>query len=65
MTVNDVLAGLVVITALRVFLPDLRTGVRSMLRAGAQIGVAELLRHQPARAEAVQPHSATSRDVEA
>ncbi|MFJ4790823.1 hypothetical protein [Streptomyces sp. NPDC088794] len=46
---NDVLALLVAITALRVFVPDLRTGGRRLLRAGARVGVAELLRAAAAR----------------
>ncbi|MGI5405167.1 hypothetical protein ACQEV9_00055 [Streptomyces chartreusis] len=43
MTMNEFLAVLAATTALRVFLPDLHTGMRRVLRAGARIGVAELL----------------------
>lgn len=49
MSVNELLALLAVITALRVFLPDIRTGMRRLLRVGAQVGVAELLQNQTAR----------------
>ncbi|MEU2732556.1 hypothetical protein ABZ650_33080 [Streptomyces griseoviridis] len=49
MTVNELLALLAVSTALRVFLPDLRSGMCRLLRAGARVGVLELLRSQ-------QPH---------
>ncbi|MEU9919648.1 hypothetical protein [Streptomyces sp. NPDC051001] len=57
MTLNDdVLALLVVITVMRVFLPDLQRGLRRLLRAGARVGVAELLRAHPAQsAESPQP----------
>ncbi|MEV5178079.1 hypothetical protein AB0L10_45450 [Streptomyces flaveolus] len=66
MTVNDLLALLVVITALRVFLPDLAKGMRYLLRAGARVGVAELLHSQPFRAHAETPPAAVaSRDSEA
>ncbi|MFD8376914.1 hypothetical protein ACFV2Z_40260 [Streptomyces sp. NPDC059688] len=66
MTVNDLLALLVVITALRVFLPDLQTGMRRLLRAGARVGVAELLHTQSPRADASDaPVAVASRDAEA
>jgi hypothetical protein len=45
---NELSALLAVITALRVFLPDLFTGVRSLLRIGVRIGVAELRHTQQA-----------------
>lgn len=66
MTVNDLLALLVVITALRVFLPDLQTGMRRLLRAGARVGVAELLHTQPPRTDTGDaPAAVGSRDAEA
>lgn len=66
MTVNDLLALLVMITALRVFHPDLRTGMRCPLRAGARVGTSDLLQSQPARAEAAEPPTTVvSRDAEA
>ena len=52
MTVNDLLALLAATTAVRVFLPDVVAGARRMLRAGARVGIAELLSTQPARAAA-------------
>ncbi|MGW0877836.1 hypothetical protein ACWD3Z_46405 [Streptomyces sp. NPDC002740] len=58
MDVSDLLALLPVTTALRVFLPDLRAGMRSLLRTGARIGIAEVLRHQSPHTEAGQPHAA-------
>lgn len=58
--VNDLIALLVVTTALRVFLPDIRTGVRRLLRAGARVGVAELLQTQPARPTASQAPPVTA-----
>ncbi|QKZ17046.1 hypothetical protein [Streptomyces chartreusis] len=66
MTVNDLLALLAVITALRVFLPDLRTGLlRTMLRAGARVGVAELLQSQTGHpAPEPAPTAVTARDGE-
>ncbi|SDP62411.1 hypothetical protein SAMN04487981_12952 [Streptomyces sp. cf386] len=65
MTVNDLLALLVVITALRVFLPDLHAGLRTLLRAIARVGVAELLQTQTARpAPDPAPAAVTSRDGE-
>ncbi|MFH8796837.1 hypothetical protein [Streptomyces sp. NPDC017941] len=41
---NDLLMFLAVATALRVFFPDIAWGARRLLRAGARVGVAELLR---------------------
>lgn len=49
MSHNELLALLAVITALRVFLPDLRTGTRRLLRAGARVG--ELLHTQQTATE--------------
>ncbi|MEV7815547.1 hypothetical protein AB0P05_33265 [Streptomyces flaveolus] len=67
MTVNDLLALVVVLTALRVFLPDLHTGMRYLLRAGARVGVAELLHSQPSRGAGAEasPAAVASRDSEA
>jgi hypothetical protein len=48
---NELFALLAVITALRVFLPDLHAGMRRLLRAGARVGVAELLHTQQAAAD--------------
>ncbi|WP_157882620.1 hypothetical protein [Streptomyces silvensis] len=48
---NDLLMLLAVATALRVFLPDIGMGVRRLLRAGARVGVAELLHTSPPREE--------------
>ncbi|MFD5660453.1 hypothetical protein [Streptomyces hirsutus] len=65
MTVNDLLALLAAITAVRVFLPDIVAGMRRLLRAGARIGVAELLSTQPVRAVATEARAAASvRDEE-
>ncbi|MFE9454521.1 hypothetical protein [Streptomyces sp. NPDC006739] len=63
MSHNDLLALLAVSTALRVFLPDMRSGMRRLLRAGARVGVAELLHTQqtaPSEARA----SMAARDTE-
>lgn len=63
---NELLALLAVITALRVFLPDAAAGMRRLLRAGARLGVAELLHHHttlPTTTEA--PVTLTARDGEA
>lgn len=49
MTVNDLFVLLAAATAVRVFLPDTVAGLRWLLRAGARVGVAELLSTQPAR----------------
>ncbi|MEU1692699.1 hypothetical protein ABZ590_14610 [Streptomyces hirsutus] len=66
MTVNDLLALLAAITAVRVFLPDIVAGMRRLLRVGARIGVAELLSTQPVRAVATEARAAASvRDEEA
>jgi hypothetical protein len=46
--VNEPLALLVVITELRIFLPDLYRVIRRLLRVGARIGIAELLQTQQA-----------------
>ncbi|MFF0465723.1 hypothetical protein [Streptomyces mexicanus] len=63
MSHNELLALLAVITALRVFLPDLRAGMRRLLRAGARVGVAELLHTQQTATDA--PHAAVAaRDTE-
>ncbi|MFD4973149.1 hypothetical protein [Streptomyces sp. NPDC058424] len=63
---NDLLALLAATTAVRVFLPDIRTGVRRLLRTGARIGVTELLRTQPSRPAAPEgPTAVVSRDEEA
>ncbi|MEU2560947.1 hypothetical protein ABZ626_16655 [Streptomyces longispororuber] len=43
MSLIDLVTLLAVLTALRVFLPDVRTGMRRLLRAAARLGVAELL----------------------
>ncbi|MGC0344215.1 hypothetical protein [Streptomyces sp. SLBN-8D4] len=45
---NEPLALLVVITELRIFLPDLYRVIRRLLRVGARIGIAELLQTQQA-----------------
>ncbi len=66
MSVNDLLVLLAATTAARVFLPDVVAGLRRVLRAGARVGVAELLSTQPARTagtEALAPVPA--RDEEA
>ncbi|MDT0611070.1 hypothetical protein [Streptomyces lancefieldiae] len=66
MTVNDLLALLAAITAVRVFLPDVVAGLRRLLRAGARVGVAELLSTQPARTAATEALVTTPvRDEEA
>lgn len=63
MTLNDdALALLVVITMVRVFLPDLRGGLRRLLRAAARVGVAELLRAQPRQADSSLPAAMAPRD---
>ncbi|MCM1943504.1 hypothetical protein NC239_35495 [Streptomyces sp. G3] len=49
MTVNDLFVLLAAATAVRVFLPDTVAGLRRLLRAGARVGIAELLNTQPAR----------------
>ncbi|MGW6309089.1 hypothetical protein [Streptomyces niveus] len=43
MTLNDVLALLVLATAARVFTPDLRYLTRRLLRAGVRVGAAALV----------------------
>ncbi|MEV0445567.1 hypothetical protein AB0I84_12205 [Streptomyces spectabilis] len=58
----DLLMLLAVATALRVFLPDIRTAVRRLLRAGARVGVAELLQTPSNRPATKAP--AASRDTE-
>ncbi|MEU5753042.1 MULTISPECIES: hypothetical protein [unclassified Streptomyces] len=66
MSVNDLFVLLAAATAARVFLPDVVAGLRRVLRAGARVGVAELLSAQPARTagtEALAPVPA--RDEEA
>ncbi|MEU0955852.1 hypothetical protein ABZ353_26485 [Streptomyces niveus] len=58
MTLNDVLALLVLATAARVFIPDLRYLTRRLLRAGVRVGAAALVEdHQQAvpRAEILAP----------
>lgn len=65
MSHNDLFALTAVITAIRVFLPDLRTGMRRLLRAGARVGVAELLHTQQARPTADDaPAAVAARDTE-
>ncbi|KFG10884.1 hypothetical protein ACH3XX_44035 [Streptomyces scabiei] len=65
MTVNDLLALVVLITALRVFLPDVLMGMRRLLRAGARVGIAELLGGEQAPARGGQTAvAAASRDAE-
>nr|BFD88376.1 hypothetical protein StreXyl84_77770 [Streptomyces sp. Xyl84] len=55
-----------VITAIRVFLPDLRTGMRRLLRASARVGVAELLHTQQSHLAAGEPSTTVAaRDTEA
>ncbi|MFJ9590719.1 hypothetical protein [Streptomyces acidicola] len=63
MIVDDVLAVLVWVTALRVFAPDVCKTGRLLLRAGVRVGVSELLQN-PARTPASDP-PASSRDLEA
>lgn len=66
MTVNDALALLAVATALRVFLPDLRTATRRLLRTAVRAGVTELLQTRPARsADTLPATSVASQDQEA
>ncbi|MEV0694056.1 hypothetical protein [Streptomyces sp. NPDC050388] len=62
MTVDDLLAVLVGVTALRVFAPDVRKVTRRLLRAGVRVGVTELLQ-SPASTPAPAPPA--SRDQEA
>ncbi|MGW2425614.1 hypothetical protein ACWC0C_41330 [Streptomyces sp. NPDC001709] len=63
MSHNDLFALTAVITALRVFLPDIRTGMRRLLRAGARVGVAELLHTRTATDEPAA--AVAARDTEA
>lgn len=63
MSHNELLALLAVITALRVFLPDLRAGMRRLLRAGARVGVAELLHTQQTATDG-PPAVVAARDTE-
>ncbi|MGV9504777.1 hypothetical protein [Streptomyces tendae] len=66
MTVNDLFVLLAAATAVRVFLPDTVAGLRRLLRAGARVGVAELLSTQPARPAATEALAAVpARDEEA
>lgn len=66
MTTNEIFALLAVLTALRVFFPDARTGMRRLLRAGARVGLAELLVNQTARPATAETRTAdTARDGEA
>jgi hypothetical protein len=64
--VNEPLALLAVITALRIFLPDLYRVIRRLLRAGARIGIAELLQTQQAgqRPDSQTPTAVVSLDAE-
>ncbi|GHE33893.1 hypothetical protein [Streptomyces capitiformicae] len=62
MTVDDVIAALAGVTALRVFAPDMCKAARLLLRAGVQVGVSELLQN-PARTPASTPQA--SHDQEA
>jgi hypothetical protein len=64
--VDDLLALLALITALRVFLPDLLTGMKCLLRAGARIGVAELFDNGSGHAQRPEAASgaAACRDAE-
>ncbi|MFC9734313.1 hypothetical protein ACFWGM_33760 [Streptomyces roseolus] len=43
MSIHDLLIALVVITALRVFTPDVRALTRRLLSAGVRIGATELM----------------------
>ncbi|MFG2222509.1 hypothetical protein [Streptomyces sp. NPDC048644] len=43
MTLNDALASLALITAVRVFAPDMRHLTRRLLRAGVRVGAAALV----------------------
>ncbi|MEU6548375.1 hypothetical protein [Streptomyces sp. NPDC046859] len=64
-TVNDLLAPLVVITALRVSLPDVLMGMMRPLRAGARVGIAELLGSEQAPARGgLAAVAVASRDAE-
>ncbi|MFC9165564.1 hypothetical protein ACFTZ8_32765 [Streptomyces fungicidicus] len=66
MTVNDLLTLLAAATAVRVFLPDVVAGLRRMLRAGARVGIAELLSTQPTHTAATETLTAGPvRDEEA
>ncbi|MEU0852541.1 hypothetical protein ABZ387_31940 [Streptomyces flaveolus] len=66
MTVNDLLTLLAAATAVRVFLPDVVAGLRRMLRAGARVGIAELLSTQPVPTAATETLTARPvRDEEA
>ncbi|WP_435192233.1 hypothetical protein [Streptomyces sp. bgisy126] len=47
MTVHDFIIALVVLTALRVFAPDVCALTRRVLRAGVRIGATELLTEAP------------------
>lgn len=64
MTVNDALALLAVSTALRVFLPDLQTGTRRLLRAAVQAGVAELLQTRPTQPADTFHSTSVAQDLE-
>lgn len=55
-TVDDVSAVLVGITALRVFAPDVCKASRLLLRAGVRVGVSELLQNT-ARTPAPAPQA--------
>lgn len=46
-TVDDCLAVLVGVTALRVFAPDARKVTRLLLRTGVRVGVRELVQSSP------------------
>lgn len=57
---NDLLLALAVLTAVRVFAPDVRALTRRLLTAGVRIGATELLteaREAAAPTAAVLPHS--------
>ncbi|MGW0576803.1 hypothetical protein ACWD25_12710 [Streptomyces sp. NPDC002920] len=63
MTVDDVSAVLVGVTALRVFAPDVCKASRLLLRAGVRVGVSELLQN-PARTPAsASPASSREKEV--
>ncbi|MGW1840443.1 hypothetical protein [Streptomyces sp. BBFR2] len=47
MTLNDALAPLLLLTAVRVFAPDLRHLTRRLLRAGVRVGAAALVEDRP------------------
>jgi hypothetical protein len=62
-TVDDVIAVLVGVTALRVFAPDVCKASRLLLRAGVRVGVSELLQNPAHTPVPAPPASSLDKEV--